>query len=87
MSPAYGGQPEAESIAAVGGAIKLGITLLDIAELYGPYENEVPFGTSRKSASGRLAIATKFGLKIVAKKKSGSDDGSIRDAGKREDRH
>ena len=73
MGHAYGGQPEAESIVALCRVIELGVTLSNTAELYGPYENEVPLGKALNSASGRLGIATKFGCKIVPEGKFGSD--------------
>ena len=44
MSHAYGGQPEAESIATIRRAVELGVTLFDTAEVYGPYDNEVLLG-------------------------------------------
>src|SRR6516165_8974379 len=40
MSWAYGPRDDAESIATIHEAIDRGITLLDTAEVYGPYENE-----------------------------------------------
>jgi len=73
MGHAYGGQPEAESIVALCRVIELGVTLSNTAELYGPYENEVPLGKTLNSTSGRLGSATKFGCKIVLEGKFGSD--------------
>lgn len=40
MSFAYGGARDAESIATIHRAVDLGVTLLDTAEVYGPYVNE-----------------------------------------------
>ncbi|WP_018045388.1 aldo/keto reductase [Methylobacterium sp. 88A] len=69
MSFAYGGQPEAESIRTLHRAIELGVTFLDTAEVYGPYENEELVGRAIKGMRERVVIATKFGFKI-------SDQGS-----------
>jgi len=73
MSHAYGGQPEAESIATLRRAVELGVTLFDTAEAYGPYENEVLLGKALKSVRDRVVIATKFGFRIAPEGKSGSD--------------
>jgi len=73
MSHAYGGQPEAESIATIRRAVELGVTLFDTAEVYGPYDNEVLLGKALKGVRDRVAIATKFGFKIAPEGKSGSD--------------
>jgi len=73
MSHAYGGQPEAESIATIRRVVELGVTLFDTAEVYGPYDNEVLLGKALKGVRDRVAIATKFGFKIAPEGKSGSD--------------
>ncbi|TBN56812.1 aldo/keto reductase [Glaciihabitans arcticus] len=55
------GQDDAESTRTIHRALDLGVTLLDTAEMYGPYLNEQLFG---KAISGRrddVVIATKFG--------------------------
>jgi aryl-alcohol dehydrogenase-like predicted oxidoreductase len=66
MSFAYtGGADEAECEATVLEAIGLGVTLLDTAEVYGPFENERLLG--RCLAGGRrdrVVLATKFGFRI-----------------------
>ena len=68
MSFAYtGGADAAECEATVLEAIDLGVTLLDTAEVYGPFENERLLG--RCLAGGRrdrVVIATKFGFRIDA---------------------
>jgi aryl-alcohol dehydrogenase-like predicted oxidoreductase len=73
MSHAYGGQPEAESIATLRRAVDLGVTLFDTAEVYGPYDNEVLLGKALKGLRGKVVIATKFGFKIAPEGKSGSE--------------
>ena len=40
MSEFYGPGDEAESIATIHRAVELGVTLLDTADMYGPYTNE-----------------------------------------------
>ncbi|SCX28666.1 General stress protein 69 [Agrobacterium sp. DSM 25558] len=64
MSFAYGGQPEADSIRTLHRAIDIGVTFLDTAEVYGPYENEELIGRAIKGMRERVVIATKFGFKI-----------------------
>jgi aryl-alcohol dehydrogenase-like predicted oxidoreductase len=73
ISHAYGGQPEAESIATLRRAVDLGVTLFDTAEVYGPYENEVLLGKALKGLRDKVVIATKFGFKIAPEGKSGSE--------------
>jgi aryl-alcohol dehydrogenase-like predicted oxidoreductase len=67
MSYAYGDADAAECEATLLEAIDRGVTLLDTAEVYGPYENERQLG--RWLAGGRreqVVIATKFGFEIDA---------------------
>ena len=61
MSEFYGPTDEAESIATIHGAIEMGITLLDTADIYGPYKNEILVGQAIKDRRDRVVIATKFG--------------------------
>lgn len=67
MSFGYGGQPEAESIRTLHRAVEIGVTFLDTAEVYGPYENEELIGRAIKGMRERVVIATKFGFKISDK--------------------
>ena len=40
MSDFYGNRDEAESLATIERALELGVTLLDTADMYGPFTNE-----------------------------------------------
>src|SRR4051812_19382820 len=64
MSGAYSGHStdEAESIRTIHRALDLGVTLLDTAEVYGPYTNEELVGRAIKGRRDEVVLATKFGL-------------------------
>lgn len=64
MSSYYtmGQQNEAESIRTIHKAIDLGVTLIDTAEIYGPYANEELVGKALKGKRDNVVLATKFGL-------------------------
>jgi aryl-alcohol dehydrogenase-like predicted oxidoreductase len=64
MSWAYGPRDEAESIATIHEAIDLGLTFLDTAEVYGPFENERLLGRALAGRRERVVVATKFGFEI-----------------------
>jgi aryl-alcohol dehydrogenase-like predicted oxidoreductase len=64
MSWAYGSADEAEAVATIHEAIELGITFLDTAEVYGPYENEKLVGRAIKGRRDRVVLATKFGFEL-----------------------
>ena len=67
MSMAYGPPADKkEMITLIGKAVERGITFFDTAELYGPYTNEDLMGEALAPFRGRVAIATKFGIKIDA---------------------
>ena len=63
MSGVYGtvGMDDAESIRTIHRAIELGVTLLDTAEIYGPYTNEELVGRAIKGHRDEVVLATKFG--------------------------
>jgi aryl-alcohol dehydrogenase-like predicted oxidoreductase len=65
MSIAYG-QPgdRQEMIALIRKAVERGVTFFDTAELYGPYTNEELVGEALAPFRGKVAIATKFGIRI-----------------------
>ncbi|MGW6897572.1 aldo/keto reductase [Streptomyces sp. NBC_01727] len=64
MSHGYtgSGTDEAESIRTVHRALELGVTLIDTAEIYGPYTNEELLGRALKGRRDQVVLATKFGL-------------------------
>jgi aryl-alcohol dehydrogenase-like predicted oxidoreductase len=61
MSEFYGPTDEAESIATIHRAVDLGVTFLDTADIYGPYENELLVARAIKGLRDRVVLATKFG--------------------------
>jgi aryl-alcohol dehydrogenase-like predicted oxidoreductase len=63
MSDFYGQRDEAESLATIDRALDLGVTLLDTADMYGPYTNEELVGKAiRGKARDSYVLATKFGI-------------------------
>jgi aryl-alcohol dehydrogenase-like predicted oxidoreductase len=64
MSHGYSGagSDDAESIRTVHRAIELGVTLIDTAEIYGPYVNEELVGRALQGRRDQVVLATKFGL-------------------------
>jgi aryl-alcohol dehydrogenase-like predicted oxidoreductase len=53
---------EAESIRTIHRAIDLGVTLIDTAEIYGPFTNEELVGRALKGHRDQVVLATKFGM-------------------------
>jgi aryl-alcohol dehydrogenase-like predicted oxidoreductase len=53
---------EAESIATIHRAIDLGVTFLDTADMYGPFENEKLVGRAIADRRNEVVLATKFGV-------------------------
>jgi aryl-alcohol dehydrogenase-like predicted oxidoreductase len=60
MSEFYGPHDDAESIAAIRRALELGVTLLDTADMYGPFTNEELVGRAIAGRRDEVVIATKF---------------------------
>ena len=56
------GSDDAESIRTIHRALELGITLIDTAEVYGPYTNEELVGRAITGRRDEVVLATKFGL-------------------------
>jgi aryl-alcohol dehydrogenase-like predicted oxidoreductase len=64
MSAAYtgAGSDDAESVRTIHRALELGVTLIDTAEIYGPYTNEELVGGALKGRREKVVLATKFGM-------------------------
>src|SRR4051794_13436701 len=76
MSQSYGLPMEKpDAVALIRGAVDMGVTFFDTAEVYGPFANEELVGEALAPVRDRVVIATKFGWKIdpVARKSVGLD--------------
>ena len=64
MSTAFtgAGTDDAESIRTIHRALDLGVTLIDTAEIYGPFTNEELVGEAIKDRRDQVVLATKFGM-------------------------
>jgi aryl-alcohol dehydrogenase-like predicted oxidoreductase len=64
MSTAFtgAGKDDAESIRTIHRALDLGVTLLDTAEVYGPFKNEELVGEAIEDRRDKVVLATKFGM-------------------------
>lgn len=64
MSDGYtgAGRDDDESIRTIHRALDLGVTLVDTAEVYGPYTNEELVGRALRDRRDQVVLATKFGL-------------------------
>ncbi len=62
MSDFYGERDEQESIATIHRALELGTTLLDTADMYGPFTNEELVGKAIRGKRDQVFLATKFGI-------------------------
>ena len=62
MSEFYGAADDAESIRTIHRALDLGVTMLDTADMYGPFTNEQLIGKAIKGRRGQVFLATKFGI-------------------------
>jgi len=61
MSEFYGASDDEQSNATILRALDLGVTLLDTADMYGPFTNERLVGRAIKSRRDEVVLATKFG--------------------------
>jgi aryl-alcohol dehydrogenase-like predicted oxidoreductase len=66
MSEFYGESDEAESIKTIQYALDNGITLLDTADMYGPFTNEKLVGKAIHDRRDQVVLATKFGNERAA---------------------
>lgn len=62
MSDFYGARDDAESIATLHHALERGVSLLDTADIYGPFTNEALVGKAIKGRRDQVFLATKFGI-------------------------
>src|SRR5262245_46482783 len=62
MSEFYGPRDDAESIATIHAALDAGVTLLDTADVYGPFTNEGLVGRAIRGRRDQVILATKFGF-------------------------
>jgi aryl-alcohol dehydrogenase-like predicted oxidoreductase len=70
MSEFYGPTDEAESVATIHRALELGVTLLDTADMYGPFINEELVGRAIRGRRDQVVLATKCGIVRDAEKKT-----------------
>lgn len=61
MSEFYGPFDDAQSIAVIRRALDLGVTLLDTADMYGPFTNERLVARAIEGRRDEVVLATKFG--------------------------
>lgn len=61
MSEFYGATDEDEAVATIHRALELGVTLIDTADIYGPFTNERLVGRAVAGRRDEVVLATKFG--------------------------
>ncbi len=62
MSEFYGSADEGEAVRTIHRALDLGVTLLDTADMYGPFKNEQLVGAAIADRRDEVVLATKFGI-------------------------
>ena len=62
MSDFYSNRDDAESIATIHRALDCGVTMLDTADMYGPYINEELIAKAIVGRRDQVFLATKFGI-------------------------
>lgn len=75
MSQSYGPNPGDRDamIGVIRGALDLGVTFFDTAEVYGPFVNEELVGEALEPVRDQVVIATKFGWRIEDGRSVGLD--------------
>ncbi|MFJ4668366.1 aldo/keto reductase [Kitasatospora purpeofusca] len=75
MSHGYtgAGTDDEQSVRTIHRALELGVTLIDTAEVYGPYTNEELVGRALKGRRDQVVLATKFGLISHTGRDGGTD--------------
>ncbi|MBD3940479.1 aldo/keto reductase [Microbacterium sp. NEAU-LLC] len=75
MSMSYGPNPgdRDDMIGVLRYAVEQGISFIDTAEVYGPYDNEVLVGEAIAPIRDQVVVATKFGWNIVDGRMQGTD--------------
>jgi len=75
MSQSYGPNPgdRDDMIGVLRYAVDQGVTFIDTAEIYGPYDNETLVGEAIGLIRDEVTVATKFGFHIVDGKSQGVD--------------
>lgn len=63
FSPIYGGYDGTDPDEVIGRALDLGVTLLDTADIYGPFESEEVVGRAIAGRRDEVVLATKFGIR------------------------
>jgi len=75
MSMSYGPNPgdRADMIGVLRYAVEQGVTFIDTAEVYGPYDNEELVGEAIAPIRDHVVVATKFGFDIVDGRMAGTN--------------
>jgi aryl-alcohol dehydrogenase-like predicted oxidoreductase len=73
ISYAYGSPAEESGTEAIRRALDLGITMIDTAEIYGPFRNEEVVGAAIAGRRDQVQLATKFGFAFDGTRQTGVD--------------
>jgi aryl-alcohol dehydrogenase-like predicted oxidoreductase len=76
ISFAYGPPAEESGTQAIHRALDLGITMIDTAEIYGPFRNEEVVGAAIAGRRDQVQLATKFGFAFTDGNRIDGADGS-----------
>jgi aryl-alcohol dehydrogenase-like predicted oxidoreductase len=66
MSEFYGSADEEEGVATIRRALDLGVSFLDTADMYGPFDNERLVGRAIAGRRDEVQLATKFGVRVAS---------------------